>query len=367
MSTTALRAALLLPASLFAWASAAEARTYCDPVNVDYCVSYTVIESAGDGDGYPEPNETISFTPTFINRGSNTFTSLTGTMPDATPTSVTFPGVGPAGSTTANGAFSYRIGPAATCGTDLTLSLFIDVSGIRISEMNIPVKVGSPGASQTFAYTGPVVAIPDAGSAVTAAVDVSGMSGGLFGARLLIDGADCTTAVGATTVGIDHTQVGDLRLRLLAPIPTSGGTTAFTVANRVGGSGNNFCQTRIGPAGSAAASIADVTASDAPFSSDYYTSALDVLYGISPNGTWQLEVRDYAAGETGSLRAFSLEMTPAVCDAPASGGGGGTIAGGGGDGGGTAPPGVLLVLLLVSLRHRNVRGVASRLQGRHSG
>lgn len=354
MSTTTLRAALLLPASLFVWAGAAEARTYCDPVNLDYCVSYTVIESAGDGDGYPEPNETISLTPTFINRGSNTFTSLTGTMPDASPTSVTFPGVGPAGSTTANGAFSYKIGPGAACGADLTLDLFIDVSGIRISEMNIPVKVGSPGASQTFDYTGPVVPVPDAGSAITAAVDVSGMSGGLFGARLVIDGTDCTTAVGATTVGIDHTQVGDLRLRLLAPIPTSGGTTAFTVVNRVGGSGNNFCQTRIGPAGSAATSIADVTASDAPFSSDYYASALDLLYGISPNGTWQLEVRDYAAGETGSLRAFSLEMTPAVCDAPASGGGG-AIAGGGGGSGGTAPPGVLLLLLLVSLRHRTLR------------
>jgi subtilisin-like proprotein convertase family protein len=58
---------------------------------------------------------------------------------------------------------------------------------------------------------------------------------------LQIDGTTCTANIGATTVGIDHTWVGDLRLRLTSP---SG--TAVDVINRAGGSvksGNNFCQT----------------------------------------------------------------------------------------------------------------------------
>ena len=41
--------------------------------------------------------------------------------------------------------------------------------------------------------------------------------------------------------------------------------------------------------------------------------------GKTPNGTWQLQAQDFFSEDTGNIRAFSLVVTPAVCDAPAIG------------------------------------------------
>jgi hypothetical protein len=71
-------------------------------------------------------------------------------------------------------------------------------------------------------------------------VTVSGV-GTIAGLTLSLDGTTCNTTIGSTTVGVDHTWVGDLVFNLTSP----GGTTV-TLMSRPGGTGNsanNFCQT----------------------------------------------------------------------------------------------------------------------------
>ena len=100
------------------------------------------------------------------------------------------------------------------------------------------IPTGQPAtAPTTFTYAGPPVAIPDdstIGASVTIPVEGVG-----YGSRVTfsIDGALCTTNPGATTVGLDHTFVGDLVGTLIAPDDSE-----VTLFARDGGPGNNICQ-----------------------------------------------------------------------------------------------------------------------------
>ncbi len=83
------------------------------------------------------------------------------------------------------------------------------------------------------------------------------------------------------SVDIEHTYIGDLVVKLLAP---SG--DKVTVHDRTG-AGTDHLNT-----------VYDM--SNSP--------ALGALLGKSPKGTWKLEVRDRARQDTGMIRAFRLEM-----------------------------------------------------------
>ena len=69
------------------------------------------------------------------------------------------------------------------------------------------------------------------------------ISGGGSVAKLVfrIDGATCNTDIGSTTVGVDHTFVGDLLFRLTSPSGTT--VTLMSAPGGAGNRGNNFCQT----------------------------------------------------------------------------------------------------------------------------
>src|SRR5690606_27511045 len=134
---------------------------------------------------------------------------------------------------------------------------------------------------QVFSYAGAAVAIPDGsdlsganpGAVVEAALAVGGV-GPLHSAAMRIDGATCSTATGATTVGIDHSFVNDLELVLATP----SGTAAVLVDN-ADGSGNNFCQTLLDDA--AVASIQGVISTQAPFSGTFQPATpLRALAGV---------------------------------------------------------------------------------------
>ncbi len=76
------------------------------------------------------------------------------------------------------------------------------------------------------------------------------------------------------------------------------------------------CQTLLDDE-SAGASIQTQPSGAAPFTGSFRPNApLSALDGQNPNGTWQLEAQDFFTGDTGNIRAFSLIITPAVCDAP---------------------------------------------------
>src|SRR5262249_27542376 len=129
----------------------------------------------------------------------------------------------------------------------------------------------------------------------------------------------CTTAIGATTVGLDHTFVGDLVITLTSPH----GTTV-TLINRLtdgagDNSGNNFCQTVLDDG--ASASIQSQSTGAAPFTGTFTpANSLAAFNGENPNGTWTLAVQDRAFLDTGSVRAFSLIVASVPTPVEAIGG-----------------------------------------------
>jgi subtilisin-like proprotein convertase family protein len=166
------------------------------------------------------------------------------------------------------------------------------------------VATGQPGTAATkFSYTGPAVAIPDVstlGASVT--IPVSGF-GYASKVRFSIDGTTCTTTIGATTVGIDHTFTGDLTGTLTAPSGASA-----RLFQRVGGTGNNLCQVVFDDA--ATRSFQTVTASLAPFTGTWKPfEPLSGLLEAAADGDWTFKVTDGARLDTGSLRAVSIELT----------------------------------------------------------
>ncbi|HTM52799.1 MAG TPA: proprotein convertase P-domain-containing protein, partial [Pirellulales bacterium] len=101
------------------------------------------------------------------------------------------------------------------------------------------------------------------------------------------------------TLKITHTRDSDLVLTLISP---SG--TRVTLANHVGGTGDNFTNTTFDDSGSVAISLGT-----APFGSTYQPSSpLSALFGENPNGTWKLEVADTVSNTGGSLISWSLQL-----------------------------------------------------------
>jgi uncharacterized repeat protein (TIGR01451 family) len=175
------------------------------------------------------------------------------------------------------------------------------------------VLVAGPAATApmttTFSYAGPPVAIPDAadltgtnpGAPASASVTASGLFGPLTDVDLRIDGTSCDATAGSTTVGIDHTFVNDLELRLTSPE----GTTV-TVIDNTDGSGNNFCQVLLDDE-AGTTSIQTAVTANAPFQGSWSpANPLSAFDGEDPNGVWTLQAQDFFSQDTGSIRAFSV-------------------------------------------------------------
>ncbi len=175
----------------------------------------------------------------------------------------------------------------------------------------------------TVHYTGPAVPIPDGGNPpgalnefpgtpAVAPLAVSAVAGPIDKVVFSLDGTACTTAAGATTVGADHTFVNDLTFDLQSPH----GTVARLIG-RADLDGHNFCQVTLDD-GTPNPSIQTVTSSQAPFTGVWRpANPLTAFVGENPNGTWSLSAVDHFGQDTGSLRAFSLTLTPTACAAVA--------------------------------------------------
>lgn len=281
-----------------------------------------LIEFAGDGDSAIEPNEIWSLQLPLSNTGSATAARISATFTANTPNvtvlngSSAYPDIA-AGASAANSTnFQFRVEPGYPCGLPLSFSVVV-TSDSAASPQTFPVAqpTGGEGTPVVVSYGGPVVAIPDGsltgpGPLATASVTLAGVSA-IRDVNFSLDGSACTTDVGATTVGIDHSYVADLELSLRSPTGV-----VVPLITAVGGSGNNFCQTLLDDE-SSGSSIQDADFTMAPFT-DTYTPAspLSAFDGANGNGSWTLQAQDDAAADTGNLRSFTLTVTPAVCNAP---------------------------------------------------
>jgi subtilisin-like proprotein convertase family protein len=279
------------------------------------------------GDNFIEPGDVGSLQIQLVNNGGATAVKVNATLTSATAgVTITqgvssYPFIGSAGGSQPNNTpFTFKLAKTARCGLKINFILTVTFDGNTSPRVfTFGLLTGEPGSSSTTKrYTGPVVPIPDADPVgVQVPLKVSGFSSGISNLKFLIGGSKCTADAGATTVGIDHTFVGDLIITLTSP----SGTTA-TIMHRPGGgtfgsSGNNFCQTLFDD--SASTSIQAIQGTGTPPLGPPYTgtfqpvSPLAAFDGEDANGTWILTVSDNAGGDTGSVRDFSLILSPFDC------------------------------------------------------
>ncbi|MGQ0626578.1 MAG: reprolysin-like metallopeptidase, partial [Phycisphaerales bacterium] len=276
----------------------------------------TISDTTGNGNanGRIDPGESaIGLVVQISNGGTATATGVSATLTSSTPTATVttgsspYPNLGPSGGAGVNSTpFVLNVSSAHPCGTPIALSLAI-TSTQGTGTYNFSLQTGQPGGisgQQVFTYAGGVVAIPDSPNpGVNATLNVSGLTGTIADIDLRFDGTTCNATVGSTTVGLDHTWLGDLVITLTSP---SG--TVVTLANRpgaTGNGGNNLCHTILDD--EAAAAFQSITSAGNPWTGSYIpAAALGAFDGQSANGIWTLNVTDLAAQDTGNIRAFSV-------------------------------------------------------------
>lgn len=269
----------------------------------------TVTPTTGDGDAYLEPGENAIVALPAVNLGDGTATGVSVVVDSDDSRATVVPRAASYGTIAAGATksknFTLKLAADYPVGKPVKLSVKITFAGyLSPTSDTVVVPTGQPSSAvRDFAYAGSTVAIPDNDpTGASATVDVSGV-GYASSLTFSIDGAECSTAIGATTVGLDHTFVGDLVGTLAAP----DGRTA-TLFSRKGGGGNNLCRVVFDDA--AVKPFADAVTTDAPYTGAWKPNdALSGLLLSSADGTWTFHVADRAGSDTGSIRAFSLHLT----------------------------------------------------------
>jgi subtilisin-like proprotein convertase family protein len=253
------------------------------------------------------------------NEGGAAATAVTAALTSSSPDVIilqsasSYATLAPGGAATNATLFAFFVSPNAACGEVLPFTLTINYTGngAKPVALGFTAQTGRPSpAAQHFAYTGPVVAIPDADPA---GVDIPlpvAFNGGIASLGFNLDGTACDANESTTTVGVDHTWVGDLTFKLISP--SGRVATLIDAAGGMGNSGNNFCQTQLSDA--AGSSIEAVTIDEAPFTGEFSPLVpLSTFAGDTANGTWILHVTDNAFVDTGSVHAFSLDVNGYTC------------------------------------------------------
>jgi subtilisin-like proprotein convertase family protein len=285
----------------------------------------TATDGGSDPDTLIEPGENGNkLTIQLKNTGNGAATSVSAKLTSATPgvtitTNVsTYPNLAATtGVGTNTTPFAFNVASTVPCGQFITFTLTVTYTGGGSPRtFSFIVPTGKADVAVTRPRTGEAVAIPDNNvTGVNIPLVVSGFTGRISDLNFKFDGTACSTAVGATTVGLDHAWVSNLVVTLKSPQGTS-----VTIMNRPGGvnnSGHNFCNTMLDDE-SAGASIQTITTAQAPFTGSFKPNIpLSAFDGQDPNGTWTLNVSDRSAANTGSLRAFSLIITPYACSTTA--------------------------------------------------
>ncbi|MEU4560572.1 S8 family serine peptidase [Actinoplanes sp. NPDC023936] len=255
-----------------------------------------------------EPGEQTTVTLPVTNIGDGTATGVTVVVETDDPRATVTPRSRSYGTLAAGAAksrdYTLRLAAGYPLGRPVTLRVRVTFAGaLSPTTSTVVVPTGQPSATvRDFAYTGPPVPIPDNDpTGAVATVEVSG-AGYASALTFSIDGTDCTTTAGATTVGLDHTFAGDLIGTLTAPDGRSA-----TLFSRSGGGGNNLCQAVFDDA--AATPFRTAVTADAPYTGSWQPDQPLSSLRLSPaDGTWRFQVADRAGTDTGSIRAFSLHI-----------------------------------------------------------
>ncbi len=141
--------------------------------------------------------------------------------------------------------------------------------------------------NQTFTNNNSMPINPGSPNVIRSPIDVSGFPDSDVVKKIKV------------TFDIDHTWTEDLRISLLDP---SG--LRVVLVNRRGGSSDDFKNVTFDQ--NALTSIRDAIP---PFMGTYQPEGnLNDFNGLSPNGTWTLEVRDLAFQDGGTLNSWTLDL-----------------------------------------------------------
>lgn len=285
-----------------------------------------VQETSGNNDGFVEPGENGSLSVQLKNIGGTSITGLNATLSSLTP-GVTITSAQSAYANISAGGFATNITPftlfvssSITCGqlVQLRLTVHHDGDAGSPSILQFSIQPGRPMPITSVNYSGPPVPVPDSPAAgVNIPITVSGFAGRLKDLNFKFGGTSCSADFGSTTVGFNHSFVGDLSIKLTSPSGTTVTLLHRPGANGVPTSGINFCNTEFDDEGGGAP-IQNISFNDAPYTGTFLPAEqLAAFRGEDPNGTWTLSVRDTEAPDTGSVRAFSLILTGLECGSAA--------------------------------------------------
>ena len=281
-----------------------------------------VSESCIPANGIIDPGETVTVALPVVNTGGANTTNSLGTLQAGggitSPGAAQSYGVVVAGGTSVSRLFTFTADPDLLCGTNITATVAHQDGAKDLGTVVYTLPTGIVGGIQAVSYTGPPVAVPDDVQAgVNVPLSVSGISGAVADLNFRFDAAAegvCDSAIDNANSAMDHTYLGDLEFKLTSPA----GTTV-TLMSRRAGTRENICTTVLDDDGGFP-SLSTVSSASGQvlagnFAPDTPLSAFD---GQDPNGTWVLNVSDQASIDTGSIRRFSLLISPRVCSSCAA-------------------------------------------------
>jgi subtilisin-like proprotein convertase family protein len=267
-----------------------------------------VVTGSGDGDAFLEPGESGTVALPVTSVGDVRAAGVTVTLRSSTPGVVVAPAVRDYGriatGRTKRRRFEVTVPASVPLGSSLDLRATARFRGAYSPQTSVQhLLVGQPStASVTATYSGPPIAVPDADeTGASATVAVRGV-GPVSAVTFSIDGTSCSTDEGSTSVGLDHTFVGDLVGTLTSP----DGTTV-TLFDHTGGEGNNLCKTVF--TDTATRPIQAAGGEDAPFTGSWLPEEpLSTFLGGPGDGSWRFTAADTQPEDTGSVRAFSVRV-----------------------------------------------------------
>jgi subtilisin-like proprotein convertase family protein len=266
--------------------------------------STVVTETAGNGNGVPEPGDTLALTENVMSVDPDqTFTGVTGTLSSSssdvsiTSSGSSYPDLSFATVAGNSPPFAVSLPSTMECGVALPFNVNLQTSA-GPTDVAFTVPTGSAGPVGSYDSTEVPRAIPDNDSlGVTSSVTVGGTGG---------RAKHVVVRIGQIT----HPYDGDLTIYLIAP----DGRRVMLVSHR-GGNGQNFTNTVFDD--DATAWISSST--PAPFTGTFHPAeSLSAMDGAPLAGTWSLKVVDDSPGAFGSLDAWGANIAPAVCAGPST-------------------------------------------------
>lgn len=257
--------------------------------------------SEGNGNGIPEPGETIEETLLLENNGETagettfTLTSPTEGIEILTP-STQLPGIGSGESLSLTNAVRYQVASEFPCGGTAEFRLTMATEGeefVHVWERRIGREAGDV-APLTASRSDVNLAIPDEDE-ISDTVAVAAPAG------RVIEDLD-------VAVRIEHPYVGDLRLELEHPDGTRVLLSSFKGGNGAD-YGSGYCFGGLNPTVFDHQSTRRLSGGAAPFLGAYTPDGnLARLFGKPASGTWILHILDDAAGDMGNLLCWELRL-----------------------------------------------------------